>query len=129
MNRYEWLDAYLLAKPGATKDYKAEWGWQRYQLDGHLFAATCWPGTEHSMVESREIVTLKCDPLRVEALRSAFPDIIPGFYCNKLCWNSVYLDGAVPDDLLREMCDESYALVFAKLTKKKQREIAGATLL
>lgn len=36
MNRYEWLDAYLLAKPGAVKDYKPEWGWWRYQVGGHL---------------------------------------------------------------------------------------------
>ena len=30
MNRDDWLDEYLLAKPGAVKDYKPEWGWWRY---------------------------------------------------------------------------------------------------
>ena len=38
-------------------------------------------------------------------------------------WNSVFLDGAVPDEVLRDLCDRSYQLVFQKLTKKLQREI------
>lgn len=125
MNRYDWLDAHLLAKPGAAKDYKTEWGWWRYRVDGRMFAAICQPGPNHAAVESRELVSLKCDPLRAEALRQAFADVIPGFYCDKRCWNSVYLDGQVPDELLRQMCDESYALVMAKITKKRRLELLG----
>lgn len=46
---------------------------------------------------------------------------------DKRNWISVFLDGAVPDDVLRDLCQRSYALVFGKLTKKLQREIeAGA---
>lgn len=123
MNRYPWLHEYLLQRPGATTDYKPEWEWQRYQVGGHMFAATCWPGPEHTTAENRELISLKCEPLRSDALRGAFSDIIPGFYCDKRTWISVYLDGTVPDDLLRELCDQSYALVFSKLTKKRQREI------
>ena len=126
MNKYEWLDDYLLSKPGAVKDFKVEWQWHRYLIDGRMFAATCYPGAEHATVESRELVSLKCEPLRGEALRDAFEDVIPGFYCDKRCWNSVYLDGDVPDEVLRQMCDESYALVLAKLSKKRQKEILGS---
>ena len=50
---------------------------------------------------------------------------LPGFYADKRHWISVDLDGDVPEELLRELCDHSYNLVFAKLTKKLQREIAG----
>ena len=32
--------------------------------------------------------------------------------------------GDVHDELLRDLCDQSYSLVFGKLTKKLQREIA-----
>ena len=32
--------------------------------------------------------------------------------------------GDVPDELLRDLRDHSYSLVFGKLTKKLQREIA-----
>lgn len=123
MNRYEWLDAYLLAKTGAVKDYKLEWQWWRYQVGGKLFAATCQPGPEHKGYDCRELLTLKCDPQRAELLRAEFPDIIPGFYCDKRHWISVFLDGDVPEDVLRDLCDCSYRLVFGKLTKKLQREL------
>ena len=123
MNKYEWLDAYLLSKAGAVKDYKLEWGWFRYQVGGKLFAATCQPGPEHKGYDCRELLTLKCEPLLAEALRAEYTDIIPGFYMDKSNWNSVYLDGDVPDDALQGLCDRSYELVFGKLTKKLQREI------
>ena len=123
MNKYQWLDSYLLDKRGCVKDYKLEWGWFRYQVGGKLFAATCQPGEEHKDYDCRELLTLKCDPLRSELLRAEFPDIIHGFYCDKRHWISVFLDGEVPEDVLKDLCDSSYRLVFEKLTKKFQREI------
>ena len=123
MNKYEWLDAYLQEETGAVKDYKLEWQWWRYQVGGKLFAATCQPGPEHKGYDCRELLTLKCDPQRSELLRAEFPDIIPGFYCDKRHWISVFLDGEVPEDVLRDLCDCSYRLVFGKLTKKLQREL------
>ncbi len=125
MNKYEWLDAYLLEKAGAQKDYKLEWGWWRYQVGGKLFAATCQPGPEYKGYDCRELLTLKCEPMRGELLRTEFPDIIPGFYCDKRHWISVFLDGEVPEDVLKDLCDSSYRLVFEKLTKKLQRELTG----
>lgn len=125
MNRYTWLDEYLLQKPGATKDYKVEWGWWRYQVGGKLFAATMQPGPEHKGYDCRELLNLKCEPGLSELLRAEFPDIIPGFYSDKRHWISVYLDGQVPEDVLKDLCDRSYRLVFEKLTKKLQRELTG----
>lgn len=124
MNLYPWLDAYLLSKPGAQKDYKAEWGWHRYMVDGKMFAATCLPGPEYKAHAGREMVILKCEPVMAQLLREQFADVVPGFYCNKDNWNSVYLDGSVPEEELRHFCDLSYQLVFAKLTKKRQKEIS-----
>ncbi len=126
MNQYEWLDEYLLSKTGAVKDYKLEWDWWRYQVGGKLFAATCQPGEQYKLYDCRELLSLKCEPMLAELLRAEYKDIIPGFYMDKRCWNSVFLDGAVPEDVLRDLCDRSYALVFGKLTKKLQREISGA---
>lgn len=125
MNNYEWLDAYLLNKPGAQKDYKAEWEWFRYLVRGKMYAAVCTPGPEHPAYGNRSMVLLKCDPELAVLFRQQYPDVIPGFYCNKEHWNSVYLDGNVPADTLRGMCDASYALVCKGLTKKVQRELAG----
>ena len=126
MNRYEWLDEYLLSLPGCTKDYKLEWCWWRYQVGGKLFAATCQPGPQYRGYDCRELLSLKCEPLLAEALRQEYPDILPGFYMDKRTWNSIFLDGAVPDEALRGLCRRSYELVFGKLTKKLQREILAA---
>lgn len=126
MTAHDWLDAYLLDKPGAEKDYKAEWEWWRYQVGGKMFAATMQPGQQHREYAGRRLLSLKCDPLWSERLRAEHSGILPGFYADKRCWISVDLDGDVSDDLLRELCDHSYNLVFNKLTKKLQREILGA---
>ena len=126
MNKYEWLDEYLLSKPGCVKDYKLEWNWWRYQVGGKLFAAMCQPGPQYAGYDCRELVSLKCEPLLAEALRAEYPDVIPGFYMDKRNWSSVYLDGELPDDVLRGLCQRSYELVFSTLTKKLRQEIDPA---
>ncbi len=125
--RYEWLDGYLLGKPGAERDYKAEWGWLRYRVAERQFAAICTPGPQYGAY-AREQVLLKCDPHLSELLRNVYPDIAPGFYSDKRTWISVFLDGQVPEELLRSLCDQSYDLVFGKLTKKRQREILNSEI-
>lgn len=117
--KYDWLDDYLMAKPGVTRDFKAEWNWYRYQLRDKLFAALCMDDKTGRAV----YITLKLDPAEGELLRRQWPDIIPGYYMNKQHWNSVKADGAVPDDLLKELLDKSYRLVLGSLSKKKQAEI------
>jgi predicted DNA-binding protein (MmcQ/YjbR family) len=42
---------------------------------------------------------------------------------NKVHWNSVYLHGDVPDDVLKQMIDMSYELVLNSLSKKLQKEL------
>ena len=110
-------------RPGAEQDYKLEWQWQRYLVRGRMFAAVCTPGAEHKLHAGRTMIILKCDPRLAEAFRAQYPDVVPGFYSDKKTWNSVYLDGQVPDQILRDMCDMSYALVTAKLTKTVRREL------
>lgn len=123
MNRYPWLEDLLMAQPGAEQDYKAEWQWQRFLVRGKMFAAICTPGPEHAAYAGRTMVILKCDPRLAEGFRAQYPDIIPGFYSDKRHWNSVYLDGDVPEDVLRDLCEMSYRLVVSKLPKYVQREL------
>ena len=123
MNRYPFLDELLKSYPGSVWDFKAEWGWDRYQVGGKMFAATCKPGDEHPVYGGHPLLTLKCDPIWSKALRAEHPAILPGFYMDKRHWISVVLDGTLPDELVRELCDHSHALVFSKLTKRLQREI------
>ena len=121
--RYEWLDESLLSLPGAEKDYKPEWGWFRYMLRGKLFAAVCSPGPEHKVYGGHDPINLKCDPARSQLLRAAYPDILPGFYSDKRTWIACFLDGELPDDLLRELCADSHRLVLEKLPQYVQRKI------
>ncbi len=116
--KYPWLDAYLMAKAGVHKDHKQEWNWTRYMIGGKLFCAVC-------MDESNApyYITLKLEPAKGDALRNLYPDILPGYYMNKVHWNSVKPNGEVPEDLMKQMLDESYSLILHSLPKKKQQEI------
>lgn len=120
--RYDWLDAYLLQKKGVTKDLQADWNWVRYQIGGKMFAALCLEIPS----DKPYYITLKLEPAQGEALRAQYEDIVPGYYMNKMHWNSIKPDGAVPDDLLKDMLDRSYELVLGGSSKKRQREILDA---
>ena len=125
MMKYEWLESYLLSLPGVEKDYKVEWGWDRFMIRGKLFAAVCAPtGMKDERYNGHTLVNLKCDPRLAELYRGEYPEVLPGFYCDKRTWNAVLLDGCLPDELLREMCRQSYDLMLAKLPKYVQRELA-----
>ena len=121
--RYEWLDEYLLSLPGAEKDYKPEWGWFRYMVRGKLFAAVCSPGPEHRTYGGHDLVNLKCDLAEAELLQARYPDILPGFYTDKRNWIACFLDGSLPDKVLRDLCAGSHRLILEKLPKYVQREL------
>lgn len=116
--KYPWLGAYLLSKKGVEKDFKTEWNWERYMIRGKMFCAVCMDDDGKPYY-----ITLKLKPERGDALRQLYPDILPGYYMNKVHWNSIKPDGEVPEDLMRQMLDEAYGLVLAGLSKKLQKEI------
>lgn len=126
MSKYEWLDEYLRTKPGVSKDFKEEWQWWRYMVGTKMFAAIMHPSEKYAPeYADQDLLNLKCDPLLAEIFRREHAEILPGFYSDKTSWNSVVLNGDLPDELVRQMCDMSYELIFKKLTKKAQREILG----
>lgn len=126
---YPWLHEYLLSKPGAGHDYKLEWRWDRYLLRGKMFAAiTAVPeGMKDERYNGHPLLNLKCDPRLAEAFRAKHAEILPGFYTDKRSWIAVRLDGDLPAQVLRDLCDLSYKLVLEKLPKYVQKEIAEVT--
>jgi predicted DNA-binding protein (MmcQ/YjbR family) len=62
-------------------------------------------------------VSLKCEPDLAEQLRFTHPAIKPGYHLNKRHWNTVTLDGSVPDELVESMVEDSYDLVVAGLPR------------
>lgn len=117
--KYPWIDDYLMAKPGVAK-LPPQWNWVRYGIGGKMFAAVCL-GEDNKPY----YITLKLEPAEGDFLRQQYEDIVPGFYMNKVHWNSVKPNGAVPEMLLKDLLDQSYTLVLGGLSKKKQREILG----
>ena len=115
--KYEWIDGYCLSKKGVEKDYKAEWEATRYMLNGKMFAMV--GGDKYG----KPIITLKLEPAFGEMLRSQYSDIIPGYYMNKQHWNSLYLEGSVPDKVLEDMIDKSYSLILSALPIKVRNSI------
>ena len=118
--RYDWMDAYLLSKRAVTKDLQAEWNWIRYKIGDRMFAAILLDDDDKPVY-----INLKLEPTEGEFLRRQYADVIPGYYSDKRCWNSVMPDGEVPDELLRSLLDKSYKLVLAGFPKARQREILG----
>ena len=116
--KYEWIEEYLMKKAGVTKDIQAEWNWIRFHIGGKLFAAIC-----RDDLDKLVYITLKLDPVEGALYRKKYEDIIPGYYMNKVHWNSVKADGKVPDDVVKDLLDSAYQVVFDSLSKKRQREI------
>ncbi|OLT20770.1 hypothetical protein BJF78_09200 [Pseudonocardia sp. CNS-139] len=110
------LVAYCLAKPGATPDQP----WEEHlvaKVGGKIFAFL-GEGT----------LGVKCGPTAEEAaeIRDRYPDHASVMaYIGRHGWNTVVVDGTIPDDELRELVDESYAAVVAKLPKRLRPPISG----
>jgi predicted DNA-binding protein (MmcQ/YjbR family) len=68
-------------------------------------------------------VSLKCEPELAEALREAHAAVLPGYHLNKRHWNTVIVDGSVPDDAIRDMIEDSYDLVVSKLPRARRRAL------
>lgn len=111
------LRAYLLAKPGALED--RPFGPQPLVLKvgGKMFALLD--------EDSRPLrVSLKCDPAQALFLRDSFPAVQPGYHLNKEHWNTVTLDGSIPDTGIQAMIDESYTLVVKSLSRAARQRLA-----
>jgi predicted DNA-binding protein (MmcQ/YjbR family) len=68
-------------------------------------------------------VSLKCEPELAEALRIAHAAVLPGYHLDKRHWNTVLVDGTLPDDAVRDMVEDSYDLVVSKLPGARRRAL------
>ncbi len=63
-------------------------------------------------------LNVKADKEWRDYWRSAFRSVIPGWHQNKEHWNTIILDGSVPDDAIKTMIKESYELVTYNPSKR-----------
>jgi predicted DNA-binding protein (MmcQ/YjbR family) len=68
-------------------------------------------------------VNAKCEPDNAVLLREQYSCVLPGYHMNKQHWNTIIVDGSVPDKLLQQWIDDSYDLIVESLPKKRKQEI------
>lgn len=107
------LRSYLLAKAGALEDFPFDDKTLVLKVGGKMFALL-------GLNEEPLRVNLKCDPLKAEVLRQRYPAVLPGYHMNKRHWNTVVLDGSVPEEEVLAMIDDSYELVVKGLPKAQR---------
>lgn len=65
-------------------------------------------------------LNLKCDPELALHLRAAYDAVEPGYHMNKKHWNTITIDGTIPDEEIITMINDSYDLVVKGLGKSDQ---------
>jgi len=108
------LRNHCIEKPGVTEGFPFDKSTLVFKVFGKMFALVD--------VDVFEVINLKCDPEKAVELRESHQGIQPGYHMNKTHWNSVYLNEDVSDQLLVELIDHSYELVYASLPKKVRNE-------
>ncbi len=110
----------LNSKPGAYEDMPFGPDALVFKVKGKMFALVSWRTDPLR-------ISLKCDPFEAEALREEFDSIGPGYHLNKRHWNTVILDGSVPDFLVQHLIDQSHMLVVSRLKRSEQASLLNRT--
>lgn len=110
----------LNSKPGAYEDMPFGPDALVFKVKGKMFALVSWRADPLR-------ISLKCDPFEAEALREEFDAIGPGYHLNKRHWNTVILDGSVPDFLVQHLIDQSHTLVVSRLKRSEQASLLDRT--
>jgi predicted DNA-binding protein (MmcQ/YjbR family) len=105
-----------LELPGAVEEFPFRPDLSVFKVSGKVFALT--------PLKSKPLtVSLKCEPALAEQLRDSYAGIRPGYHLNKRHWNTVDVDGTVPDRLVLDMVEDSYDLVVDGLPKRVQAQL------
>jgi predicted DNA-binding protein (MmcQ/YjbR family) len=49
--------------------------------------------------------------------------VLPGYHLNKRHWNTVVIDGSLPEQIIRDMIEDSYDLVVSQLPESRRRAL------
>ncbi|MDD5294014.1 MAG: MmcQ/YjbR family DNA-binding protein [Candidatus Izemoplasmatales bacterium] len=112
-----WIHAYCLAKAGTDVEFKFEWEASLYRVGGKMFALL------GENKEKKPILSLKLEPSYGVLLREMYPCIQPGYYLNKVHWNSIEIENHLGDAFMKELIDQSYAIISASLPIKVQKAL------
>ena len=108
------LKTRCLGLPGASEEFPFGDEVSVFKVGGKMFALCSLDAGPPLRL------SVKCDPELAAQLRSAYPAITPGYHLNKRHWNTITLDGSVPDEMVTDMLGDSYDLVVASLPKARR---------
>ena len=111
----EELREYCLSLKGVTEDFPFDESTLVFKVGGKMFCLT-------DLID-KFAIAIKNDPEKNIELREEYSAVKPGYHMNKKHWNTVEIDGTIPDYMLKNLIDESYDLVVMALPRKKQLEI------
>lgn len=91
-----------------------------FKVQGKMFALS-------RLAASPLRVSLKCEPLLALQLREAHRAVLPGYHLNKRHWNTVIIDGSLPEEMVTDMIEDSYDLVVSQLPQSRRRAVGWRT--
>ena len=112
----ETLREFCLSLKAVTESFPFDDDALVFKVMGKMFALTS--------LEDRTL-SVKCDPEKAIVLREQYPSVTPGYHMSKKHWNTIQLNGSIPDTLIREWIVDSYRLVAAGLTRKQRDSLKG----
>ena len=117
-------EQYLLNQAETTLDFPFGDDVKVFKVKNKMFATLALGKMGKGDGEKQDWwMNLKCGPDEAVMLRDIFPSIIPGYHMNKRLWNTIILDGSIPQGEIERMIDNSFNLVVSKMTKKDQQSI------
>lgn len=115
---------YLLSLPKTTEGFPFGADVSVFKVKNKMFATLSLGKMGKGDGDQRDWwMNLKCEPNEAVMLRDIFPAIIPGYHMNKVHWNTLILDGSIPEGEIERLMDNSFRLVISKMTKKDQQSI------
>jgi predicted DNA-binding protein (MmcQ/YjbR family) len=110
------LRACCLAHVGAIEDFPFGPEHSVFKVAGKMFALSALNRTPLE-------VSVKCEPEIALDLRASYAAVRPGYHLNKRHWNTITLDGSLPNQLVRDLIEDSYDLVVSALPKRTREEL------
>ena len=110
------LRDHCLSFPGSIETFPFGPETTVFKVEGKMFALS-------RLAQQPLRISLKCDPPLAEQLRAAHPAVLPGYHLNKKHWNTVVLDGSLPERMVKDMIEDSYDLVVAALSAARRRAL------
>jgi predicted DNA-binding protein (MmcQ/YjbR family) len=115
MNAAELRD-YCLSLTGAQETFPFGSNTSVFKVGGKMFALS-------QLAADALRISLKCEPALAEQLRDTYAEVIPGYHLNKRHWNTVIIDGSLPEQTIKHMIEDSYDLVASSLPEPDRRTL------